>query len=391
MPKILKIEAFSGASGDMFLGALAQLSNGFDELEKLPSLLNFDDQAEIKITDVKKNGIACKHVKVVEKVHQHHHRHLTDIISLINKSSFAESAKKIAIDIFQIIGKAEAEVHNIPIEKIHFHEVGAVDSIIDICGAAYFLDKLKIEKSYLTDLVTGKGFVNTAHGKLPIPAPATKLILEGIPNTYGDEEGERLTPTGAAIIKYLNPSFEQVATTDIQTAYGCGEKDFTVPNVLRLSISEISVTSKNLVVIETNIDDTNNEYLGLEFQNKLFEQGAIDFYYTQVIMKKGRPGILLSVICNKNNLEKVSNLILNYTTTIGIRYYPIDRIELEREVKKIKTELGFFNVKISKTPDGKEKVKPESEEILKYASANNVSPDVVSKAILDAYQNSKQK
>ncbi len=389
MSKILKIEAFSGASGDMFLGALAQLSNGFDELEKLPSLLNFDDQAEIKISDVKKNGIACKHVKVVEKVHQHHHRHLTDIISLINKSSFTESAKKIAIDIFQIIGKAEAEVHNIPVEKIHFHEIGAVDSIIDICGAAYFLDKLNIKESYLTSLITGKGFVNTAHGQLPVPCPATKLIIEGLPYTYGDEEGERLTPTGAAIIKYLNPSIDQIPTTDILTAYGAGEKDFKAPNVLRLSISELADTNKKLVVIETNIDDANNEYLGLEFQNKLFEHGAIDFYYTQVIMKKGRPGILLSVICNKDNLEKVSNLILNYTTTIGVRYYPIDRIELERETKKIKTDYGFFNVKISKTPDGKEKVKPESEEILKYASANNASPNVISKAILDAYQNNK--
>ena len=389
MSKILKIEAFSGASGDMFLGALAQLSDGFEELKKLPSLLNFDDQAEIVISDVKKNGIACKHVKVVEKVKQHHHRHLTDIISLINKSSLTENAKKIAIDIFGIIGKAEAEVHNIPIEKIHFHEIGAVDSIIDICGAAYFLDKINIKESYLTSLITGKGFVNTAHGQLPVPCPATKLIIEGIPYTYGDEEGERLTPTGAAIIKYLDPVIDPVSTTDIQTAYGAGEKDFISPNVLRLSISEISDTNKNLFVIETNIDDANNEYLGLEFQNNLFDHGAIDFHYTQVIMKKGRPGILLSVICNRNDLEKISNLILNYTTTIGIRYYPVDRIELERKVEKIKTDLGFFHVKISKTPDGKEKVKPESEEILKYASENNVSPNVISKAILDAYGNNK--
>ena len=389
MSKILKIEAFSGASGDMFLGALAQLSDGFEELKKLPSLLNFDDQAEVIISDVKKNGIACKHVKVVEKVKQHHHRHLTDIISLINKSSLTEKAKKIAIDIFEIIGKAEAKVHNIPIEKIHFHEIGAVDSIIDICGAAYFLDKINIKESYLTSLITGKGFVDTAHGQLPVPCPATKLIIEGIPYTYGDEEGERLTPTGAAIIKYLNPIIDPVSTTDIHTAYGVGEKDFISPNVLRLSISETSDTNKNLFVIETNIDDGNNEYLGLEFQNKLFEHGAIDFHYTQVIMKKGRPGILLSVLCNRNDLEKISNLILNYTTTIGIRYYPVDRIELERKVEKIETDFGFFHVKISKTPDGKEKVKPESEEILKYASANNVSPNVISKAILSAYENNK--
>ncbi|MCB0749005.1 MAG: nickel pincer cofactor biosynthesis protein LarC [Ignavibacteriae bacterium] len=389
MSKILKIEAFSGASGDMFLGALAQLTDGFEELKNLPSILNFDEQAEIKISDVKKNGIACKHVKVVEKIHQHHHRHLTDIISLIEKSSLSSNAKKIALDIFEIIGKAEAKVHNIPIENIHFHEVGAVDSIIDICGAAYCLDKLKIEKSFLTSLVTGKGFVNTAHGKLPVPAPATKLIIEGIPYIQGDEDGERLTPTGAAIIKYLNPSFEEISVKDIQTAYGAGEKEFNSPNVLRLSISEIVEDMDDLIIIETNIDDMNNEFLGLEFQNHLLNIGAIDFFITQVIMKKGRPGLLLRALCKKNDLQKISDFILNFTSTIGLRYYPVKRIELSRELKKVNTDFGIFNVKVSKTPDGNEKIKPESDEIMKYALANQIDPNKISRNIINSYKNRK--
>ncbi|MBK8944440.1 MAG: nickel pincer cofactor biosynthesis protein LarC [Ignavibacteriae bacterium] len=386
MTKILKIEAFSGASGDMFLSALAQLSDNFDDLKTLPSKLNFDDHAEIIISDVKKNGIACKHIKVVEKAKQHHHRHLKDIILMIKNSSLTENAKKIAIDIFEIIGIAEAKVHNIPIEKIHFHEVGAVDSIIDICGAAFFLDKLKIDKSYLTTLITGKGFINTEHGKLPIPAPATKLIIESIPYLNGDEEGEKLTPTGAAIIKYLNPCFEQIPTIDIKTAYGPGEKDFITPNLLRLSISEINEEKENLINIETNIDDIQNEYLGIEFQNKLFENGAIDFYISQVIMKKGRPGNLLSIICKKNNLENIANFLFNSTSTIGLRYYPIERIELERNVNVIDTEFGKFHVKISKAPNGIEKVKPESEEILKYALENNIDPKIISNKIIGNYE-----
>lgn len=386
MTKILKIEAFSGASGDMFLSALAQLTNSFDELMDLPALLNFSDQAEIKIADVMKNGISCKHVKVIEKVHQHHHRHLTDIIKIINESSLNDNAKKIALDIFAIIGKAEAEVHNIPIEKIHFHEIGAVDSIIDICGTAFLLDKLNIKKSYLTTLNTGKGFVNTAHGKLPIPTPATKLILEGIPYNYGEEEGEKLTPTGAAIIKYLNPLFNQISTCDLKTAYGAGEKDFNLPNVLRLSISEITNQAQNLIMLETNLDDMNNEFLGIQFQNHLLNIGAIDFYLTQVIMKKGRPGITLTIICEQSNLEEISNFILNFTSTIGVRYYPIQRIELNRKFTQIETEFGKFNVKVSQMPNGEEKIKPESNEIMESALKNNISPDYLSNLIKERYE-----
>ncbi|MCW8850670.1 MAG: LarC family nickel insertion protein, partial [Melioribacteraceae bacterium] len=205
MKKVLKIEAFSGASGDMFLGALADLLDSYEELKELPRALNFDQDAEVQVKDVSVNGIVCKHVKVVELKHQHHHRHLKDIIKLIDSSQLSENAKNNSKDIFNIIGEAEAKVHGIPLEKIHFHEVGAVDSIIDICGVAYLLDKLKISECYLTDVVTGKGFVKTAHGMLPVPCPATKLILENIPYSLGNEDGEKLTPTGAAIIKFLNP------------------------------------------------------------------------------------------------------------------------------------------------------------------------------------------
>ncbi len=388
MSRVLKIEAFSGASGDMFLGALAGLADAYEDILNLPTLLNFDNDAEIKITEVEKNSIVCKQIKIIA-LEQKHHRHLTDIIKIIENSNLSSNAKTIAQKIFNIIGKAEADVHNVPIEKIHFHEVGAVDSIIDICGAAYLIDKLKVTKTYLVTLVTGKGFVNTAHGLLPVPCPATKLILEGIPYHYGNEEGERLTPTGAAIIKYLNPKFELPSLIDIKTAYGSGEKDFKSPNLLRLSLCEMDSSETDIIVIETNIDDGNAEYMGIEFQNKLKEAGALDFYFSHILMKKGRPSLLLSVICKESKFSIISELILNNTTTIGLRYYKVKRVELERKIEEVETEFGKFRVKVSTTPNGTIKVKPEADDVLKYSIEKGIMPNIISQKIIGAYEKVK--
>lgn len=383
---ILKIEAFSGASGDMFLGALAGLANAYDELTSLPKKLNLDDKAEIIIQDTKKNGIACKQVLVKNKVEEHAHRHLKHIIEIINNSGLTDNTKKIAVDIFNIIGKAEAEVHGVPVEKIHFHEVGAIDSIIDVIGAAWLIDKLEITETYSTPLTTGSGFVNTAHGLLPVPCPATKLILEGLPNIPGDEEGERLTPTGAAIIKYLNPNFNHVPLIDIKTSYGPGEKNFKTPNVLRLSLCEKEKNTNEIIVIQTNLDDYNPEFLGNKFQEKLLSNGALDFYYNQVIMKKGRPGLVLTVLCVEEDLDKISKFILSSTPTIGLRYYKTGRIELERKVVEFKTDFGTFKIKIAKDFTGKIKVKPESEDVLNYSLSTGLNPNEVSLKIIEAYE-----
>jgi len=385
MSNILKIEAFSGASGDMFLGAFAGLSGNYDDLLNLPSLLNFDQEAKVEIKDVSKNGISCKQVSIKELKEQKDHRHLNEINKIIEASKLSEGAKLIALDIFEIIGKAESEVHKIPFEKVHFHEVGAVDSIIDVCGAAYFIDKLGIEETYLSSLISGRGFVKTAHGLLPVPAPATKMILEGIPYSQGDEDGEKLTPTGAAIIKYLNPKFTDVALTSKKTSYGSGEKDFAVPNVLRLSLCDSNRNEEELLIVETNIDDGNPEFLGSAFQKRLLEIGAYDFYFTQIIMKKGRPGLLLSIICSKTALAEISDFILNYTTTIGLRYFPTERIELERKIETVETDLGTFRVKISKTKGGIEKVKPESDDVINCALKKGIAPNEISNKIIKAY------
>ena len=383
---ILKIEAFSGASGDMFLGALAGLADAYEELKTLPQKLNLDDKVEIIIKDASRNGIACKQVLVKNKVEEHPHRHLKHIIEIINNSNLTENTKKIAVEIFNIIGKAEAEVHGVPVEKIHFHEVGAIDSIIDVIGAAYLIDKLEIKETYSTPLTTGTGFVKTAHGMLPVPCPATKLVAQGMFCIPGDEEGERLTPTGAAIIKYLNPVFTSVPLTDIKTAHGPGEKEFKTPNVLRLSLCRKADSSNEVIVIQTNIDDFNPEFLGKEFQDQLLDKGALDFYYSQIIMKKGRPGLVLTVICPEIKFDVLSEFILSSTSTIGLRYYKTGRLELDREIKEVKTEFGTFKVKIAKGIDGKTKIKPESDEVLKYSLTTGVNPNNISLKIIEAYE-----
>ncbi len=382
--KTLLIEAFSGLSGDMFLGALAGLTDSYDDLEKFPALFGLSD-GQIKISKVNKNGIVCKHVHVVdlnEEKDHHHHRHLSDILKIIDNVSITENAKQIAKDIFLIIGRSESEIHQIPLEKIHFHEVSGVDSIIDILGCAVLIDRLNITKTYATAVCTGFGFVNTQHGILPVPAPATADILLGIPNYTGEEKGEKVTPTGAAILKYLDPDFEVPVLIKKQIAYGPGMKDFKTPNVLRLSLCEESNQLKGTYVLETNIDDMSNEFLGNDFQNGLFEHGANDFFTSAIQMKKGRQGILLSCSVVANNLEKLSDYIFENTSTIGIRYYSVKGNKLEREIKEFVTNYGKVKVKIVTTPSGRKKMKIEYEDLRKIHQETKVPLQVLQLEIL---------
>ena len=408
----LYIEPFSGLSGDMFLGALCGLLEAYDDLEELPQKLNLPD-GRVEISSVEKNGIVCRHVNVVdlneptnahhdhghkhEHPHHHHkhdeghshshshdhphshvhgsheHRHLSEIIELIDNADITDSARKISKEIFQLIGKAESEVHNIPIEKIHFHEISAVDSIIDIVGCAVLIDRLGSLTTYSEPVCVGHGMVDTQHGLLPIPAPATAKLLQGIPYYKGDEKGERVTPTGAAILKYLNPIFESPTLKIDRSAYGPGKKNFIGPNVLRLSLGTISQASSAIYSIETNLDDSSSELLGSDFQAQLLEQGAIDFTLTQALMKKGRPGHLLSALASHEDLESVCDFILENTTAIGIRYYPISRKILDRTEEAVSTEFGTIRVKTVTTPSGKERRKAEYEDLSRVAKKQGVS------------------
>ncbi len=375
----LYVEPFSGLSGDMFLGALCGLLDAYDDIVELPGKLNIDD-AKIEITQVEKNGIVCKHVKVIDlgSGEEHHHgRHLSDIVEIIEKADIPSSAKAIAKEIFQLIGEAESQVHDIPIDKIHFHEISGVDSIIDIVGSAVLIDQLQIDATYSDPICLGHGMVNTQHGLLPIPAPATAKLIHGMPSYKGDEKGERTTPTGAAILRYLKPTFASPVTATEKTAYGPGEKDFTAPNVLRLSIGALSEKADSLFTVETNLDDCSPELLGEDFQRILQNSGAIDFTITQALMKKGRPGLLLSALVKQANLEAVCDCIMEHTTAIGVRYFPVERKILERHEETVATDYGPIRVKVVQTPSGKSRRKAEYDDLRKASENHGISiPDL---------------
>ena len=382
--KVLYIEPFSGLSGDMFLGSLCGLLDAYDEILELPEKLNLPD-GRIEINPTEKNGIVCKQIRVIDlnensessehhhhhnksesdhhHGHHHHHRHLSDIIKIIDEAAIAAEAKQIAREIFQFIGEAESQVHDIPIEKIHFHEISAVDSIIDIIGCAVLLERLEISKAYCDPICVGYGMVSTQHGRLPVPAPATAKLLYGMPTYKGNEEGERVTPTGAAILKYLNPVFASTEIAIEESAYGPGQKEFIAPNVLRLSIGTVSRQPDSLFSVETNLDDCPPESLGSQFQDRLKEAGAIDFTISPVTMKKGRPGFCLNALAPKAQLETVCDAILENTTAIGVRYFPVERKILERTEEYRTTPFGEFRIKTVTTPSGKSRSKIEADDL----------------------------
>ncbi len=386
----LYVEPFSGMSGDMFLGALAGLADAYDELADLPSKMHLPD-GKIEINEVEKNGIVCKHVKVIDLNegkggndhshshddhghshthgdgdHHHHgaHRHLSDILHLISHAHISDGAKTIATEIFQLIGQAEATIHDIPIEKIHFHEISGVDSLLDIVGSAVLLDKLQITKTYSDPVCTGHGMVNTQHGLLPIPAPATAELLKGLPTFKGDEKGERVTPTGAAILSYLNPDFNPPAMTPGKISYGPGQKDFIGPNVLRLTLVEVRATGEDtLHMVETQLDDCSGELLGEHFQEGLLKAGVIDFTISSVTMKKGRPGFLLSCLVSESGIGPVSDYVLETTPSLGVRFYPVARKILSREQITLKGAHGEISGKQVTTPSGAIRIKAEYEDL----------------------------
>ena len=409
----------------MILSALCGLADAYDLIESLPEKLKLPD-GKIEIQELNKNGIVCKHVKIIDTNdnsskhththshnhgHSHHHghahhhghhdhMHLSDYIKLgfskitsifhhhhqeleltshrglkeineiIENGEITNGAKLIAKEIFHIIGLSESTIHNIPIESIHFHEVSGVDSILDIVGCAVLLDQLNIGKTYCDTICTGYGKVKTQHGILPVPAPATYDIIKNMPFTKGDEKGEKLTPTGAAIIKYLNPSFQVPVLRRVKSAYGPGQKNFINPNVVRISIvehsSDSSIQSSNLgemTMIEFNLDDSSAEFIGIDFQNELLQKGATDFYYTATQMKKGRPGLKVSVIANNTSVDELADFILEQTTTIGLRYYPVNRKVLDRKQFQLQTKYGPVTVKEVTTPSGSKRHKIEYESL----------------------------
>lgn len=315
--------------------------------------------------------------------HEHHHRNLKDIEEIIDCSDLSEKVKKLSLNMFMKVAEAEAKVHGKTLYEVHFHEVGAIDSIVDIVGAAICLDYLNVDKIIASQVQVGGGFVKCAHGLMPVPAPATTEILKNIPINTGIVQFETTTPTGAAILAANVQEFTAKMDFSIsKVAYGIGHRDLEIPNVLRVYLGEkeSSEVIEEQYILETNIDDMNPEIYGY-VEEKLFEAGALDVFKTPIFMKKGRPGIKLSVLMAEQNEKNILDIIFKETTSIGVRKYKVEKIMLNREFSKVKTEYGDITIKKSYYNGKLVKYKPEYEECRNIAKERNVPIDKIYKAV----------
>lgn len=373
--KTLYFDCFAGASGDMILGALIALGlNEKDFLQKLSKLGVSDYKISFEIVD--RSGISSIKANVIVPV-ENEHRHLRDIEKIIDDSALADTVKTRAKLIFENLAKAEASVHGIEPEKVHFHEVGAMDAIIDIVGACIGFEMLQIERFICSKIHVGSGFVQMQHGKFPVPPPAVAELLskKNVPIYSTEIQGELLTPTGAAIITTVCEDFGPIAAMEIdRVGYGAGSRQHdNFPNVLRLVLgktdnfkTKTDLETEKLLVLETNIDDLSPEILGYVME-RAFELGALDFWFIPIQMKKNRPAIMLSLLCNPSDKDKFLRFIFSETTTLGVRVKEVDRNCLSRTASKISTDLGEITLKTGKL-DGKiVNVKPEYEELRRIA------------------------
>ncbi|MHC4307221.1 MAG: nickel pincer cofactor biosynthesis protein LarC [Planctomycetota bacterium] len=396
--KIAYFDCFSGASGDMILGAL--IDAGFsqeklnEELKKL-SVDNYESDSK-KVIRSAITGTKFD-VSIDESVingEHHKRRTLKDISWLINESTLSESVKRDSIKIFENLANAEAKVHNTLPEDVHFHEVGAVDSIVDIVGAVIAIDSLKIENIYFSPIRTGTGFVKCQHGQFPIPAPATVEILKGYHVIGTNIQHELTTPTGAAILTTLGVNVEMCPEITLQqVGYGAGSHEIPqIPNLLRVMIGETITVSEHdeVWMVETNIDDMPGEHFGYLLE-KILDAGALDGFLTPVQMKKSRPGTLISILVDDEYLSKVERIIFEQSTTFGIRKYKVNRKKLNRKFVDVKTEYGMIKVKIGVLNGCIKNITPEHEDCRKIADAKELPLKLVYNAAINAAQSIKDK
>ena len=381
------LDCFAGISGNMLLGALLDAGAPEEllkaELAKLP-LVGY----ELSISRVDKSGISAVYLDVQVDEALQEHRSLADIIFMIDNSTLDGVVKEAAKQIFNRLAQAEAKVHGVPVNDIHFHEIGAVDSIVDIVGIAWALAYLNIEHIYASRLHVGSGFVQCCHGLMPVPAPATAELLHGIPYYQGDIAKELVTPTGAAVLAALGKSYGSMPESFVSNkiGYGAGTWELAIPNVLRLYYGVVSAVvpeaqadkqeNDKCLVVETNIDDQSPELYGY-VMDKLFAAGALDVWMTPIIMKKNRPAAKLSVLITEDCREKVIEIILQETTSIGMRMYPVTRAMASREFIIVGLPWGDVRVKISSDQGKICNVAPEFEDCRKIAEESGVPLKVV--------------
>ena len=375
--KILYIDCPMGISGDMFLGALVDL--GVDlkfilrELKKLPV-----DRGEINVRTAKesRHSITATSFRVRLK-ETHSHRAFREIKRLIKGSKLSAGVKNLSLAIFKTIAEAEGRIHGIEPDRVHFHEIGAMDSIIDIVGSAAAVESLGADTVLSSPVPLGTGWAKTMHGTIPVPAPATLEILKDVPLARNDAPFELTTPTGAAIVKTLASAFGPIPEMVIKaTGYGAGKKDFAgAANILRVITGETEArahSGERLFVLETNIDDMSPQVAGY-LMERIFSEGALEVYFTPVQMKKTRPGVLLTVLAGEEAREKVLETIFKESTTIGVRSHPVERFCLERKTKRVKTPYGAVRVKVSYRKGRAVNVQPEYEDCRSAAEKKGVA------------------
>jgi hypothetical protein len=382
--KILYFDCYAGISGDMAVGALLDLGVPLsflrEELARLPIPL---PGYALSWEETFRHGIRATKFGV-QVTEDQPHRHYSDIAAMIEGSSLADEVKLKAGRIFHRLADAEAKVHGVELSRVHFHEVGALDSIIDIVGTALCLQYLGIEELYASALPLGSGYVETAHGLLPVPAPATAELLRGMPVHTELGAGERVTPTGAAILAALCSGFgapPQFTLTAVGS--GAGDRDFPdTPNILRIMLGEKSapLPGDEIRVLESHIDDMNPEILGF-LMERLMAAGALDVAFSPLQMKKNRPGVRITILSPPALQDKLARMLLAETSAIGVRHYPATRLKLHRALEERDTSLGRVQVKVIRDDTGVVRVCPEFEECRRIAEAEGIPLQDVYKII----------
>jgi uncharacterized protein (TIGR00299 family) protein len=405
--RVLLVEAQSGISGDMFVAAAARLAGSEKEVEALPARLGLEG-VTCGFRDVTRGSLRCRKFDVGHgsphparhgHPHDHAHRPLSAIRERIAAAGLDAPVRERALRMFERLGEVEASAHGIPVEQVHFHEVGAVDSIVDIVAAALVIERLGIEAAFSTPVCVGSGTIRTAHGTLPVPAPATERLLHGMPTIPGDMAGEWTTPTGALILAELGARFDIPALATTASALGAGDRDPPGrANALRLRLATTGAAAPipshppgadglvrdEVIEIRCNLDDATGEMLGAELLDLLLEKGARDAVLVPVTMKRGRPGHQLEVLVDPDRAEDLAKLLLTHTSTIGVRMRRVERLLLPRETCVLETKYGKVDAKVVHLPDGTRRTKPEYASCHARAKEHGVPVQEVYRAALAA-------
>ncbi len=376
--RVAYFDCFAGAAGDMILGALLDAGLPLVKLQEEIAKLGLDNYS-IESSRVVKKGISGTQalITINQSHHEHHHRHFSHIREIIGSSALDEAVKEKSISVFKRLASAEAHVHGTDIENVHFHEVGAMDAIIDVVGSVAGLNILGIEKISCSPIHVGSGTVTCAHGVLPVPAPATAMLVKGKPVYATDVKGELLTPTGAALLTTLCSDFGPMPGMTIEAiGYGAGTSEPEIPNLLRVSIGQATdekagFASDQMAVIETNIDDMTPQIYDYLIE-KTLGMGALDIFLTPVQMKKNRPGTLISIICDPSEVSRFAELLITETTSIGLRWRIENRLKAKREINAIETPYGKIRAKYAAIGEKTVNISPEYEDCKEAARKHGV-------------------